>query len=1021
MSFSLSNLTLAWRKAKVDLYYSTNPPLLEMADYEENLIANLEQLQSQLCGDDKNWVTEPGFTGDWTLMPKAVRFAEPAKEKAKEEESEEEESGNDTTLIFAAPEQEWQSQVSAHKKPVAEFRLMARCTMDFHVLSALWMLEVGHLFDEKLSDNVYGSRLRRTNKGAINSMALGSFKPYLKPFRDWRDGAINAMRTALADKKKVIALTADVTSFYHELTPDFMLDPDFLKLAGVTLSDEQDKLHRLFISALQAWAENTPLKQGLPVGLPASAVVANAALLRLDQFIQEQVVPLYYGRYVDDILLVMENTSNIKTSKQFWEWILGRGGDSNPLQQEKSRILFKPDYLKNDTIAFENNKNKLFILAGSPGTALINAISAQINQRASEWRALPNLPDNPGTIATDLLKATNHTGEQADNLRKTDALTLHRASFALNLRDYEAYERDLPPDAWQAHRHAFLDAVIEHVLTPKAFFELAQYLPRIVRMATACGDFSKLGAILKQLKKLTEIVTDQCDHVIKAGKNAQGKSAGVEIYRWLETLAASLIDNIISAWPARLSTREKAEWSQYMAPHWLWLSDELAVSGNHYSLLPETLPEALPELQRWQARLFSHDLAHLPLRFCAMPKEMVCQRGIPPRSKLVMAGWKSLDHAGLNGGVHTLASWIRPRLKGTPAGFYFATRPFSLNELYLINPDPFSPASHGDLCKVVLALRGFELCPHKMPQWDKHKHTLQIPDGEPRAKQTIAVSSWEMTEQQFVAAAMGQPEPDSRRSYRRLNQLINELISRPGGAGYLVLPELALPARWFMRIADKLKGRGISLISGVEYLRASKKRLHNQIWASLTHDGLGFPSLMLYRQDKQLPAFHEEQELFRLAGATMKPAVSRPSPAVIQHGDFHFAMLICSELTNIRYRADLRGKVDALFVPEWNPDTDTFNALVESAALDIHAYIIQCNNRQYGDSRIRAPYKNRWQRDLLRVKGGTHDYCITGEIDVQALRQFQSSHRSSARVFKPVPDGFNQNMAHQRKVLPKGE
>lgn len=27
-------LILAWRKAKVDLYYSTNPPLLEMAEYK---------------------------------------------------------------------------------------------------------------------------------------------------------------------------------------------------------------------------------------------------------------------------------------------------------------------------------------------------------------------------------------------------------------------------------------------------------------------------------------------------------------------------------------------------------------------------------------------------------------------------------------------------------------------------------------------------------------------------------------------------------------------------------------------------------------------------------------------------------------------------------------------------------------------------------------------------------------------------------------------------------------------------
>jgi hypothetical protein len=108
-------------------------------------------------------------------------------------------------------------------------------------------------------------------------------------------------------------------------------------------------------------------------------------------------------------------------------------------------------------------------------------------------------------------------------------------------------------------------------------------------------------------------------------------------------------------------------------------------------------------------------------------------------------------------------------------------------------------------------------------------------------------------------------------------------------------------------------------------------------------------------------------------------------------------------------------------VPEWNTDTETYNPLVESAALDIHAFIIQCNNRHYGDSRIRAPYKVRWKRDLLRVKGGSHDYCITGEIEILALRKFQSSHRSTSVPFKPVPDGFLDAMDQNRKVLPEGK
>jgi len=56
------------------------------------------------------------------------------------------------------------------------------------------------------------------------------------------------------------------------------------------------------------------------------------------------------------------------------------------------------------------------------------------------------------------------------------------------------------------------------------------------------------------------------------------------------------------------------------------------------------------------------------------------------------------------------------------------------------------------------------------------------------------------------------------------------------------------------------------------------------------------------------------------------------------------------------------------------------------------------------------------QHDVLFVKGGLTNYCVIGEIDIQALRQFQSSYRSP---FKPVPDGFELDFG--RKVFPAGE
>lgn len=53
------------------------------------------------------------------------------------------------------------------------------------------------------------------------------------------------------------------------------------------------------------------------------------------------------------------------------------------------------------------------------------------------------------------------------------------------------------------------------------------------------------------------------------------------------------------------------------------------------------------------------------------------------------------------------------------------------------------------------------------------------------------------------------------------------------------------------------------------------------------------------------------------------------------------------------------------------------------------------------------------------LSGSINDYLIIGEIGKQALRQFQSSHRSSINPFKPLPGGFASS--HAIRALPKGE
>ena len=166
MGFTLEDLGLAYRKAKVDLYYSTTPSLFAIADYEDKLQVNLTDLQERINGEDQDWIHNPDFLGGWSLVPKAIKT---------------EKTDDSTGLIFASPDDEWQKIIEAVKEVTAEFRLMACCSLDFHVLSALWMLKVGSFFDKKhFFYQVYlyqNFRFRKMQKSSFRFLIKISFWP----------------------------------------------------------------------------------------------------------------------------------------------------------------------------------------------------------------------------------------------------------------------------------------------------------------------------------------------------------------------------------------------------------------------------------------------------------------------------------------------------------------------------------------------------------------------------------------------------------------------------------------------------------------------------------------------------------------------------------------------------------------------------------------------------------------------------------------------------------------------------
>ena len=109
------------------------------------------------------------------------------------------------------------------------------------------------------------------------------------------------------------------------------------------------------------------------------------ALIELDRVIEREIAPLYYGRYVDDIMLVMEDGARFQSDTEIWNWLLKRSNglldwNSTTIALEPDGIIFQPKYLGGSEICFSNDKNRIFILHGLTGMALVDSIEREVQR-----------------------------------------------------------------------------------------------------------------------------------------------------------------------------------------------------------------------------------------------------------------------------------------------------------------------------------------------------------------------------------------------------------------------------------------------------------------------------------------------------------------------------------------------------------------------------------------------------------------------------------------------------------------
>lgn len=277
----------------------------------------------------------------------------------------------------------------------------------------------------------------------------------------------------------------------------------------------------------------------------------------------------------------------------------------------------------------------------------------------------------------------------------------------------------------------------------------------------------------------------------------------------------------------------------------------------------------------------------------------------------------------------------------------------------------------------------------------------------------VAVGHLAVDEKNIEGSFMRVPNV-SRQRMKELSELLNDVVKH--GTRYpeqrvdlLVLPEVSVPHRWATFITRWAKDHQVGVICGLEHRVDDQNRAWNELLAALPFRGEnGSKECAPIRRLKKHYSPGEEFQLTNNNLLIPKlPTKSRYQ--LFQWKGASFAVYNCYELASVEDRCLFKGMVDFVVCSEFNKDVNYFSNIVESAARDLHCYVIQVNSAQFGDSRVVSPSRTE-TLNPLRIKGGDNQTFLTMLLPLQRLRSHQLKRyglQKDSKEYKPTPPDFD--------------
>lgn len=1019
-NLEITDLLIAYRKAKSDIFWEKNISAVDrFVNFEINFEANIYSLFEVLKKADVEKIISYCTDDEFFInYPKSIDF------ECNDEESKD-------FYSISSPAKEFERKLKDCEITISS-RIVGNFTVQAHILSALWINFIGHKYDEKLSKNAYGSRLNRlnlengccTNESKYNLEKNTSFQPYFIPYKEWQSSGLNSVEKSLEAKKNVMVFSLDLKSYYHNIDAKIINNDDFNNDVGVELDESEKLFNSIICNLIDRWGDSVAknykskfdfnLKAGLPIGLTCSKIISNIILKILDDKIEGNLKPISYGRYVDDIFIVIDNKGFLNKN-DFLSFFSKKIGIDNI--NDLNNILEK--YKTETELKVQEKKIKTFFLNGRNAQNFIKNIKEELKGMSSEHRLMPNAQDLV-LSEDDTIKKSNFDIKSTYSL---ELLSKNRSELSLQLSYIEDLMRDLPKQEWIQKKVEFYDFILDELTVPSVLFNYYKYLERILNIAISLGDFNFIYCVYEKIKKnLMNLLVSQNFIVNLNGQNINEK---IDLNKYIDEILISIrmviFDSLIK------SFNEKRISKSFL---------------KLYNFIFGVDPNFIDFQEKVRSVILS-DLANVPLKFYSRKIDRLNEFDNIFNFYIEKYNLNLIKNIGVKS-LNKNLTYARKDLNIMSESislypFLFSTRPLnSLDISDLFNDELYdgklSNIDRFDLWKNYVQVVSGEFYISEVEltniSQDLDESYFTIVDGvekkygnkliaigtEEKKSIRVAITNFETTEEEWSYSADNKSKLTLER-YERFKNLIDQVLTLKDKPDYVIFPELSIPLEWLNTLIHRMSKSKISFIAGTEY-----EHNGNEIYSSaymLLHDtSFGCSSWQLIKQPKLLPAVGEDKDLQLKYGKTWKVFTDFNKPVYIHNG-FCFGVMICSELQNSRARVAFQGYIDGLFILSWNRDIETFGDLIKSAALDVHSYVILVNNRKYGDSRVRVPSKNSWMRDLARLRGGDNDYVVSVSLKYSDLRDFQSRAKrwsSDSDKFKPTPEGFE--ISPLRRITP---